>query len=654
MAKNMDRPRTYRSMALPIIALTLALWMACTGLLTWCVASDMLVQMQEQMRVFLNSNVSYSRGNADESELPGQLEQNMIRKLGYPYYVMDLDRLLPIVHPQPLQSRLDSDDWLWGKWDLQYGFEAAVAYYGENDVPLIRTGDHLTFTYTTEENWLSGNDTAVGMGYAVLDGLPGGAELADRMLTNRPIGSQSTDMFFPLLRLTGYFEGSEFHPTSIDRGWYFVVGEFATDISRLIQLDNTNRVEWETIFALPVPEGKEQETIYAWDAGGFNCTPKKVTVNGNSFASLSELLVKSKDPACFTPSYCKTGLLESVLIEERTYEDAYGPYTIALAVRCKPLQYAALRLIWVYLISFAVTALCLLLVLRRLKYRVAAPIETMARSVWYGYTVTPTAKYKELRELETYFSEAQQTLSENKAELQQLRTALDYARDAEEKRKQLISNITHELKTPLAIIHSYCECLQEDIPEETREQYLQTVLEETEKMDAMVLQMLELSRLEAGRIRLASDPVSLLDITRNVCDKMSHLFMQRNLTVNFVYAEEFTVTADEARMEQVITNLLSNAQKYTSEGGEVRIYIYRSQGRAHYNIENTAQHLPEEALEKVWDSFYRVDKSRNTPGTGLGLSLVKSIISLHGGTCSVRNTDMGNGEQGVQFGFVLQ
>lgn len=652
MAKQTQRPRTFRSVALPVIALTLVLWLACMGVLTWCVASDMLVQLQEQLQVFLNSNVSYTREGAADTDLPGQAERNMIYKLGLPYYVIDLEPLLPIVRPQYLRGSLSSDDWLWGKWDLQYGFEAAVAFFDENKDPIVCTGDHLTFTYTTEENWLSGDDTPTGMGYIVLDELPDGEALADRMVTDWPIGAMMTNQLFPLLRLTGYFEGNEFHPTAIDRCWCFVGGEVVSDIDRLIRLDNTRQVEWKPLFACDPTANREQETVYAWDAGGFNCTPKKVRVNGQTFGSLSQLLLQEHE-SFRSRSDNETSLLDSVLIRERSYEDAYGPYTVAIAVRCKPLQYAALRLIPVYLIFFVAVGACLLLILRRLKRHVAAPVEAMARSALYGYSVTPQAKYSELRILEEHFSETHQTLSENKAELQQLRTALDYARDAEEKRKQLISSITHELKTPLAIIHSYCECLQEDIPAETREQYLQTVLEETEKMDAMVLQMLELSRLEAGRIRLASEPVSLLELTRRVCGKMEQLFEQRTLTVDYVCAEEFSVTADEARMEQVITNLLSNAQKYTTEGGQIRIYIYQSLGKAHFHIENSARHLPEEALEKVWDSFYRVDKSRNTPGTGLGLSLVRSIISLHGGTCSVRNTDMGNGEPGVLFGFVL-
>ena len=216
-----------------------------------------------------------------------------------------------------------------------------------------------------------------------------------------------------------------------------------------------------------------------------------------------------------------------------------------------------------------------------------------------------------------------------------------------------MSNITHELKTPLAVIHSYAEYLQEELSDPQQEKHLRTILEETEKMDAMVLQMLDLSRLEAGKVRLSTDRFSLTELTKAVAERMQPLFDARGLQVIFSIAENFTVTADEARMGQVITNLLSNAQKYTAAGGDICVRIYLRGSKACFRIKNTAEHLSQEALEKVWDSFYRMDTSRSTAGTGLGLSLVKSIVLLHSGTCYVKNITMENGAPGVDFGFDL-
>ena len=648
MAKEIKRRGTFRAIATPIIALTLAFWIACMGILTWCVASHMLQQLQDQMKRCLSANVH----TAQDNSLPGAAEVYQIRELGFPYWLITVDSLFPSVYQQHLKNPVSSDDWIWGKWELQLGYEAAILLRDETNASVFRTGDYLTFTYAPEENWGSSIVEATGMGYIDFDKVAGGSELADKMLSNVPYGDWNTDTVFPIVRMTGYFEGSQFHPTAIDRALCIQSGQVISSISIISQLDGTSSVEWHPLLALPAADGQELETIYAWEIAGHNATEKPIRANGQRFDSLSDLLSQAVEEG-YHNSYSSRSLFRSILIDNATFKDDQGPYTVAVAIRCKPLQYAALRLIWVYLISLGAVGLCLLLILRSLKRHVAAPIETMVRYAQYDYPVNPVAKYKELRELEEYICETQQTLSENKAELRQLRTALDYARDAEEKRKQLISNITHELKTPLAIIHSYTESLHEDLSPETRNQYLQTVLEETENMDAMVLQILELSRLEAGRIRLSSDRVSLLSMTESVTQKMKPLFEQRNLTLRFDFVEDFSITADEARMDQVITNLLTNAWKYTVQGGQIRIRIYRTPEAVNYYVENTAPHLSQEALEKVFDSFYRTDEARNSPGTGLGLAIVKTIISLHGGTCSVQNTWMDQTVPGVTFGFVL-
>lgn len=219
-----------------------------------------------------------------------------------------------------------------------------------------------------------------------------------------------------------------------------------------------------------------------------------------------------------------------------------------------------------------------------------------------------------------------------------------------------MSDITHELKTPLAVIHSYAECLQENVVPEKREQYLSVILEETRHMDAMVLQMLDLSRLEAGKVRLASDTVSLEQLTRQIFDRFAIMIEEKQLRVHWVVPTEILITADEGRITQAVTNLVSNAVKYTPIGGEITVKIFVKDRAVHFYISNTANPLSDEALEKVWDSFYRADPSRTEPGTGLGLALVKSIIQLHGGQCFVRNTSVryeNSTETGVEFGFTI-
>jgi signal transduction histidine kinase len=252
--------------------------------------------------------------------------------------------------------------------------------------------------------------------------------------------------------------------------------------------------------------------------------------------------------------------------------------------------------------------------------------------------------------------DSRQALADSHAELQQTKSALHYAEYAEEKRRQLISNITHELKTPLAVIHSYVEGLQSDIAEEKKEHYLAVIQDETQRMDAMVLQMLDLSRLEAGKVHLSMEPFSLLQLTQTVAQRFEPLLTAKTLTLTYGNTQDFQVTADESRIEQVITNLMTNAIKYTDEGGQIRIHITLHQRKALFSIENTAVPLSATALDKVWDSFYRADPARTEPGTGLGLTLVKQIIELHGGTCQVQNVTYkaeNTVENRVQFSFTL-
>ena len=212
----------------------------------------------------------------------------------------------------------------------------------------------------------------------------------------------------------------------------------------------------------------------------------------------------------------------------------------------------------------------------------------------------------------------------------------------------MTSNIAHELKTPLAVIHSYAEGLREHVAEEKREKYLDVILSEAERTDAMVLEMLDLSRLEAGRVKLAREDFSLAALTRAVFEKLEMAARAKKLRIDFDLPGDFTVTADEGRMAQVIENFASNAVKYTPEGGRVQVTLRRSGGKTVFTIKNDSAPLSDEALSKVWDTFYRADGARSGGGTGLGLAIAKSIVELHGGTCAAYNT-----ATGVAFRFAI-
>ena len=223
---------------------------------------------------------------------------------------------------------------------------------------------------------------------------------------------------------------------------------------------------------------------------------------------------------------------------------------------------------------------------------------------------------------------------------------MSYSRKAEENRRSMISAVAHELKTPLAVIHGYTEGLQENIAEDKKDQYLDTILSESERMDELVMEMLDLSRLEAGRVTLSRDTFSLTELIQSVFDRLCLETEKKALQVTFDLRCDRQIHADEGRLQQVILNLASNAVRYTPVGGHIRVRTERKLGDVCFYMENEASAFTEEELTNVWETFYRTDRARNGKGTGLGLAIVKNIVKLHGGSCSARNT-----KSGVEFSF---
>ena len=168
----------------------------------------------------------------------------------------------------------------------------------------------------------------------------------------------------------------------------------------------------------------------------------------------------------------------------------------------------------------------------------------------------------------------------------------------------------------------------------------------------MVLELLDLSRLEAGRVKLSCDEFSLKMMTEAVLETMANLIADKRLNVILKIGDgiddDMTILADEGRIYQVLLNFISNAVQYSPEGNQIRIHLWRNRNGVNFSIENVSQPFTEEELAKIWETFYRRDKSRNSKGTGLGLAIAKNIVELHGGKCYVKNT-----ETGVEFGFRL-
>ena len=205
-----------------------------------------------------------------------------------------------------------------------------------------------------------------------------------------------------------------------------------------------------------------------------------------------------------------------------------------------------------------------------------------------------------------------------------------------------MSNMAHELKTPLAIVKSHAEGLREHIAEERRDEYLEAIVQETERMDGMILRMLELSRLEAGRVKLVRETFSLKELVEETIKRLEPAYKDKGLEIEMDLAEA-QVNADRDRIGEVIENLISNAFKYTAQGGKVRVRVGREGA---FSVYNEAAPFSQEAKKRIWEPFYRESASRTDRGTGLGLAIAKEIVELHGGEIWVRNVP-----SGVEFGF---
>ncbi len=602
--------------------LVFVLWFTAMSLLTVISAQ----QLQEQWTEHVTVMTSHQVPDRDDL-LPGEVERFYINKM-YAFDAVSNAYLNLPLYKDPTLGRVSYTQ-------PYFSHETAVVFL-EDGVPVLTPGEYMTFEYLHADSWLEGKETPDGYGYLDL------GEISDT-----PI-AWGISPYSDVYRLTGYFEGSRFVLNQL--AGFKVEYPVLYAGKTLAQWEQERGLNWEIHYENPNPSGKETVCIYTTLLEKHlnrqilpfrNESPSKMPV------SLEEALLDT-----WPQRYESRSLWETVIIREGNYVSYDGTHYRAYgAIRCYPLPSAMTRLWPIYVITEELCILAVVLYYFFLKRRIRDPLQQIIHRgqqnmLPLDFPCRP--KWKEPYLLEEIYISAQEELQTLRQENVQLKTALDYAEHAEINRRQLVSNITHELKTPLAVIRSYCEGLQAGIAPVKREQYLNVIMEEADRMDAMVLEMLDLSRLEAGKVRLSQDKVELLGLTRGILQKLQPLLEVKELTVTFGITESSPLTADEGRLGQVITNLVSNAIKYSPEGGKIVVNVFQRNGFTHFSIENESAPLSEEALEKVWESFYRTEQSRTTKGTGLGLSICKAIIELHRGTCQVRNTSTG-----VEFSFFL-
>ena len=248
--------------------------------------------------------------------------------------------------------------------------------------------------------------------------------------------------------------------------------------------------------------------------------------------------------------------------------------------------------------------------------------------------------------------------------IKQLReTNIELEKDIEEKskidemRKSFISDVSHELKTPIALIQGYSEGLLENVntDDESRKFYAEVILDETNKMDKLVKQLLDLMKLEYGKREFNNVKFNIVEAQEEVLRKSKVMLEEKQIKVVFEAKDEIYVFADDFYIEQIITNYITNAIKHAKEvNGEKIIKIENKvnieKNKVRIKVFNTGDNIKEEDLTRIWNRFYKADESRNREdgGTGIGLSIVRAIMNNYKNDYGVVNK-----ENGVEFYFDL-
>lgn len=212
----------------------------------------------------------------------------------------------------------------------------------------------------------------------------------------------------------------------------------------------------------------------------------------------------------------------------------------------------------------------------------------------------------------------------------------------EQLRRELLVDVSHELRTPLTSIQGFVEALRDGIveDEETRERYLATIHEEVVRLSRLIRDLLDLSLMQAGHTAWALAPVDVGAVVKRVASRLSPEANAKGITIALSVSTSLTpVLANEGRIEQAVENLLSNAVNFTPAGGQIEVAATEQGAEVKVSVRDTGPGIPAEDLPRIWERFYRVEKSRARlhGGAGLGLAIVKHIVEAHGGTVAVES-----------------
>ncbi len=226
---------------------------------------------------------------------------------------------------------------------------------------------------------------------------------------------------------------------------------------------------------------------------------------------------------------------------------------------------------------------------------------------------------------------------------EEVRRAEQRADEAEQRKNDLVVYLAHDLKTPLTSVMGYLELLQDepDLPEQTRQHYIQVVSRKTERLEDLINEFFEITRYNLTHITLEKSEINLTRLLEQVIFEFQPMMLEKGLACEVSLPKDFMFFCDSDRMQRVFDNLLRNALNYSYPSTVVRISLEEREREIELNFENQGNTIPPEKLQRIFEQFFRLDNSRGTKtgGSGIGLAIAKEITQLHGGQITAFSED---------------
>lgn len=302
-------------------------------------------------------------------------------------------------------------------------------------------------------------------------------------------------------------------------------------------------------------------------------------------------------------------------------------YMIVLYTRVTPVQPAIDTLKTQFIFIVIIVVLLTLLFVFTISRSISRPIidiNTAAKSLPKGEYKTTVKKFtfKEIAELN-----------------ETLNSALIELNKTENLQRELLANVSHDLRTPLTLISGYAEMIR-DLPGEDNSENIQVIIDEANRLKMLVSDLLVLSRISAKTEVFNVSKINLTEVVKSMVDRHQKFVQSQNFVIDFIYDDEVEIEADVNKIEQVVYNFISNAINYSGESRKIEVIQVVEDGFVTIKIKDYGIGIKPEDIDFVWERYYRVDKAlqRSTQGSGLGLSIIKGILDYHGFKYGVEST----------------